>query len=115
MKTTKMCLHVLALQSTLSTELLVTGEVSHTWILNSSAAFHVTPHHDWFTWYDMTIGTVTLGGDNHQCDIVGMGDITLKFSIGSTLVIENVCHVLELTHNLISCGCLGDLGYKIEF
>ena len=105
---------MLALQSTSSTKLLVTREVSHTWILNSGVAFHVTPHCYWFTWYDTTTNTVTLG-DNHQCDIIGMGDITLKFSTSSTLVIKNVRHVPELTCNLISCGCLDDLGYKIEF
>ena len=43
-----------------------------------------------------------------------MGNITLKFSTSSTLVIKNVCHVPKLTRNLISCGHLDDLGYKIE-
>ena len=39
----------LSLDSKLSTEVLVSGKISHTWILDSGASLHVTPHRDWFT------------------------------------------------------------------
>lgn len=52
----------LCLESSLFAEILVSDEVSHTcWILDSGASLHVTPHHEWFTRYEETIGSVTLG------------------------------------------------------
>ena len=83
---------ILCLESSLSVEVLVSGHVSHTWILDLGASFHVTPHREWFSRYEETVGTVTLG-DSYQCDIVGIGDITMAFSNGSCMVIENVRHV----------------------
>ena len=106
--------HILCLESSLSAEVLVSGYVSHTWIMDSGAAFHVTPHREWFSHYEEISGTVTFG-DNHQSDIVGIGDITLVFSNGSRLVIEDVRHVPKLTCSLISCGRLDDLGYRVDF
>ena len=41
----------LALQSSLPIELLVSGEVSHTLVLDLRASLHVTPHKEWFTTY----------------------------------------------------------------
>ena len=43
----------LALQSSLPLELLVNGEVSHTWILDSRASLCMTPHKEWFMIYDL--------------------------------------------------------------
>ena len=51
----------LSLDSKLSPEVLVSGETSHTWILDSGASLHVTPHRDWFTRYEETYSVVTLG------------------------------------------------------
>ncbi|MCO5604116.1 hypothetical protein L7F22_058275 [Adiantum nelumboides] len=61
----------LSLQSFMPAELLVSGEVSHTWILDLGALLHVTPHRHWFTTYEETIGIVTLG-DSYSCDIVSI-------------------------------------------
>ena len=102
----------LCLESTLSAEVLVSGELSHTWILDSGASLHVTPHCEWFTRYEETVGSVTLG-DSFRCDIVGIGDIALVLLNGVCFVLENVRHVPCLTHNLISVGRLDDLGYKV--
>ena len=105
----------LSLDSKLSAEVLVSGEISHTWILDSGASLHVTPHRDWFTQYEETYGVVTLG-DSYTYDIIGVSDITIEFSNGMRLVIEKVHHVPSLTRNLISVGQLvDDLGYKVDF
>ncbi|MCO5555218.1 hypothetical protein L7F22_008762 [Adiantum nelumboides] len=104
----------LSLQSSMPAELLVSGEVSHTWILNLGASLHVTPHRQWFTTYEETIGTVTLG-DSYSCDIVGIGDIAMVMANGVKFIIHNVRHVPALTRNLISVGRLDDLGYKVTF
>ena len=53
--------------------------VMHDWILDSRASFHVTPHKEWFTTYDASCkGRVCLGND-YACEIVGIGDVQLKF------------------------------------
>ena len=94
--------------------LVVSGGVSHTWILDSGASLHVTPHRDWFISYEETIGSVTLG-DSYSCDIVGIGDIAMVMANGVRFVIHNVRHVPTLTCNLISVGRLDDLVYKVTF
>ena len=96
-------MNTLSLDSKLSAEVLVSGKISHTWILDLGASLHVTPHRDWFTRYEETYGVVTLG-DSCTCDIIGIGDITIEFSNGMNLVIEKVRHVPSLICNLISMG-----------
>ena len=65
--------------------------------------------------YEETTESVTLG-DSYECDIVGIGDITMGIASGASFCIHNVHHVpIALTHNLILVGCLDDLGYKSIF
>ena len=88
---------------------------SHTWLLDSGASFHVTPHREWFTCYEAkSLGKVRLG-DSHQCDVIGIGDISMHFSDGSHLTIKDVRHVPQLTRSLMSVGQLDDNGYKVIF
>ncbi|MCO5573907.1 hypothetical protein L7F22_027682 [Adiantum nelumboides] len=100
----------LSLQSTMPAELLVSGEVSHTWILDSGASLHVTPHRHWFTTYEETIGTVTLG-DSYSCDIVGIGDIAMVMANGVNLpsiIYQREFLVKAREGNIIVCletGC----------
>ena len=88
--------------------------MSHTWILDSGASLHVTPHKEWFTCYEETIGSVTLG-DSYSCDIVGIGDIAMVLSNDYRFILENVLHVPCWTRNLILIGRLDDLGLKVSF
>ena len=49
------------------------------WVMDSGASFHVTPHREWFTNYDAKrTGQVQLGND-YACEIMGVGDVKLKF------------------------------------
>ena len=61
-------------------EVNMAHSLAHTWLLDSGASFHVTPHREWFTRYDAkSLGTVRLG-DSRQCDVVGIGDVMVQFS-----------------------------------
>ncbi|MCO5554169.1 hypothetical protein L7F22_007695 [Adiantum nelumboides] len=71
----------LLLHSLFPSELLISGEVSHTWILDLGASLHVTLHREWFTTYEETIGSATLG-DNYACDIVGVDDVAMVMANG---------------------------------
>ncbi|MCO5611613.1 hypothetical protein L7F22_065867 [Adiantum nelumboides] len=44
---------------------------AQTWIIDSGASFHVTPHREWFATYSPMHGSVKLG-DSHQLDILGI-------------------------------------------
>ena len=68
----------LCLESTVSVEILISGEISHAWIMDSGASLHVTPHREWFSCYKETVDTVTLG-NSYVCDIVGIGNIPMAF------------------------------------
>ena len=63
-----------------STQLVATDDnMQHDWILDLGASFHATPHREWFNTYDAKgIGRVRLGND-YACEIMGVGDMKLKF------------------------------------
>ena len=69
------------------------------WVMDSWASFHVTPHREWFTNYD---AKRTGLGNDYACEIMGVGDVKLKFQHGSTFILKNVRHVPKLTKSLIS-------------
>ena len=48
------------------------------WILDSGASLHVSSHKEWFMSYVATNNYVRLGNEQ-TCDILGMGDVQLKF------------------------------------
>ena len=74
-----------------SSQLVTTDDLAvQDWIMDSGASFHVTPHCEWFTRYDAKrTGQVCLGND-HACEIKGVGDVKLKFQHGSTFILKNV-------------------------
>ena len=48
------------------------GSVSD-WILDSRYTYHMSPHKDWFSAYDLVGSTVVYMGNNAQCNVVGIG------------------------------------------
>lgn len=80
------------------------------WIIDSGASFHVTPHGSLFSSYQSgDFGTVKMGNQD-KSKIVGIGDIVLTTSIGCKLVLKDVRHVPTMRLNLISTGKLDDAG-----
>ncbi|WVZ24581.1 hypothetical protein V8G54_003125 [Vigna mungo] len=86
-----------------------------TWIVDTGASFHVTPHEGFFSSYQKgDFGTVKMG--NHVTSkIVGIGEVTLTTKIGNKLVLKEVRHVPEMRLNLISVGKLDDAGMNNQF
>ena len=54
-------------------------------------------------------------GNDYACEIVGVGDVQLKFQHGSTFTLKNVRHVPKLTKSLISAKQLDDAGFSCVF
>lgn len=86
-----------------------------TWIVDTGASFHVTPHEGFFSSYQKgDFGKVKMG--NHVTSkIVGIGEVILLTENGNKLVLKEVRHVPEMRLNLISAGKLDDAGMNNQF
>ena len=90
------------------------GYAQNDWVLDSGASIHVSPHREWFTSYATTKDHVRLGNEQ-TCEILGVGDVQLKFENGTTFMLKNVHHIPSITKSLISTGVLDDAGYVTVF
>ncbi|VFQ77038.1 unnamed protein product [Cuscuta campestris] len=84
-----------------------------TWIIDSGASCHLTPHREFFSSYTSgDFGYVKMGkGADKSSKIVGMGTVCLKTNTGCRLTLRDVRHVPEFRYNLISAGGLDEDGY----
>jgi len=74
------------------------------WVLDSGASFHATPHRSYFLDYVQGgFGLVYLG-DNKPCQIVGKGRIKIKLQNENHWLLKEVRHVPRLSRNLILVG-----------
>jgi hypothetical protein len=82
-----------------------------TWVVDTAASFHITPHRDFFSSYTSgNFGWVRMGNEA-KCKIVGMENIQLETNIGCKLILRDVRHVLEMRFNLNSIRKLDDEDY----
>jgi hypothetical protein len=87
------------LQDTL---ILSVDTISESWVVDSGALFHATPHRKHFLDYlQGDFGQVHLG-DDAPCKIVGMGKVKIKQRNGNQWLLKEVRHVPYLRKNLIS-------------
>lgn len=74
-----------------------------TWLVDSSASFHMTSHKEWFSKYESyTGGKVYLASDS-MLEIVGRGRIKIQFPDGRVKGINGVLHILGLERNFSLC------------
>ena len=107
--------NILSIENPVESEVLLTIEESSTWLLDSGASYHVTPHRSQFRQYsDRHSDSVRVGNSQH-CAVIGIGTIELNLPGGSTLVLHNVRHVPELSRPLISVGQLDEAGIHAGF
>nr|AAV88069.1 hypothetical retrotransposon [Ipomoea batatas] len=86
-----------------------------TWIVDSGAAYHVTPRKEFFTSYTPgDFGELRMGNDG-QVKVTGTGTVCLETSNGTKLVLKNVKHAPDIRLNLISTGKLDDDGFCCFF
>jgi hypothetical protein len=73
------------------------------WYLNSSVVRYVTPHMNWFTKYTpMSNGKFVLVGDDHKCEIKGVGIILIILINNTYKHTHKVLQVPEMAKNLLS-------------
>jgi hypothetical protein len=51
-------------------------------------------------------------GDSHTTDVLGTGEMLLKFTSGQELVLKDVLHAPEIRKNLVSGFLLNKVGFK---
>jgi hypothetical protein len=90
--------------------ILSVDNISKSWVVDSRASFHATPHRKHFLDYVQgDFGQVHLG-DDAPCKIVGMGEVKIKKSNGNQWLLKEVRHVPYLRKNTISTGQLESEG-----
>jgi hypothetical protein len=78
--------------------------ISESWLVDSGASFHATPHRKIFLGYVQgEFGQVHLG-DDAPCKIVGMGKVKIKKRNGNQRLLKEVRNVPYLGKNIISTG-----------
>ncbi|KAH9802698.1 hypothetical protein KPL71_001497 [Citrus sinensis] len=82
------------------------------WYLDSGCSRHMTGNYSWFSSFTkIENGGDVSFGDNSKGKIIGIGNVG---NVSSTLI-ENVCLVENLKHNLLSISQLCDKGYRVIF
>ena len=80
------------------------ANVEWSWVVDSSASFHLTPKRECFSSYiAVTMAFVRMGNDG-ECKIVGIGNMCLLTSTGCRLMLKDVSHVPDVKLNLILVG-----------
>ncbi|WP_439899342.1 hypothetical protein, partial [Pseudomonas aeruginosa] len=90
---------------------LSSNHMKKKWFLDSGCSKHMTGNKDWFTCLTKKNGGKVTFGGNEKGKIIRIGNIGNPLH----LVIENVCLVEGLNHNLLSISQLCDKGYEVIF
>jgi len=84
------------------------------WILDTGATYHACPNRVWSSSFEKLDGCYTVIGDDHPCNIEGMGTVRIKMDDGIVQEFKEVRYVPQLKRNLISVGVLEALGQVIS-
>ena len=69
------------------------------WVVDSAASHHVIPTKGLFTMYkEKNFGAMKMGNSNYL-KIVEIGDVCIETSVGNTVILKVVQHVLDLRMN----------------
>ena len=85
------------------------------WLIDSGASFHFTPHREWFCEYEKYNGSDVFLGDDRKARIFGRGKFKLKLQGGRIRTLPGVLHIPALARNLISVSKMDDAGVKTVF
>jgi hypothetical protein len=84
--------------------ILSIGNIFESWVVDSGASFHATPHRKFFLDYVQGDFRQVHLGDDVPSKIVGMGKVRIKQRNGNQWLLKEVRHVPDLRKNLISTG-----------
>ena len=86
------------------------------WRIDSKATRHVCYNKTWFKTYTILDEKKKIMlGDSHTIEVVGIGEVLLKFTSRREVTYKDVFHVLDNIKNLVSCFLLNKDGFKQVF
>jgi hypothetical protein len=107
--------NILNVESTAEAEVLLMTEDATSWLLDSGVSYDVTPFQTQFQSYTARNLDPLHVGNSQHCAVISTGTVELNLLGGSTIVLHDVRHVLELTWSLISVGQLDEAGFRTNF
>ena len=86
------------------------------WWIDSRATRHVFYDKTWFKTYTILDKKKKIMlGDSHTIEVVGIGEVLLKFTFGREVTLKDVFHVSDIRKNLVSSFLLNKAGFKQVF
>nr|KAJ0225474.1 hypothetical protein LSAT_V11C100003670 [Lactuca sativa] len=84
------------------------------WFVDTGATVHVCGHRESFsTYHPMPQGTVVVCADGHRAEVLGKGDVRLKFTRGEWVTLRDVLHVPTISKGLVSADNFDKGGFKM--
>ena len=82
------------------------------WVVDSAASYHCVPKGEYFSTYKARDYDMVKMGNKSVSEIVGIDDICIQTSMGCTLTLKDMRHILDLLLNLIYVHMLDKNGYN---
>ncbi|MCF8701906.1 GAG-pre-integrase domain-containing protein [Corynebacterium sp. MC-10] len=85
------------------------------WVIDSGATIHGTPHKNLFSSYTYGDYGVVKMGNGNLSKVIGKGDVCVETDNGMKLLLKDVRHIPDMRLNLMSIGKLDDEGFQNSF
>nr|KYP64657.1 Retrovirus-related Pol polyprotein from transposon TNT 1-94 [Cajanus cajan] len=82
--------------------------------MDSGCSYHMCPKKDYFETLKFKEGGTVLLGDDHPCQVQGIGTVRLKMFDNREYILKDVRYVPDLKRNLISISMFDSLGYATK-
>jgi len=82
------------------------------WWIGTGASRRVCFNRAMFKTYTIVDDQKVLLRDSHTTEVVGIGDVELKFTSGKTLILKDVMHTSNIRKNLVSGFLLNRVGFE---
>ena len=94
---------------------LFSAYLSHEWLIDTGANVHICADITLFVSYQQCHGVTVRMGNASAAQVLGIGNVDLKFASGRVLTLTRVHHVPSIHRNIISGSYLVKNGFELSF